>query len=234
MEEISIVSILLSLAFFLLGCIIGSFLNEAAIRVLKKESIVTVRSKPVSLRYLFGELCTGLLFALVYAVIGIEPELFVGLWLICILVNITQTDLEQMIIPNSIVITGLIGAIGLRAWVHPHSYWNYFIAMFVGSGILLLLGWSFEKLVKREAMGGGDIKLYTFIGILLGIQLTLLSLFVASILGLLYGFIQFIRKQSMMQREIPFGPFIAGGSILVYLWGEDWLNWYLNVFIGNS
>src|SRR5690606_6510572 len=140
-----------------------------------------------------------LLFTIAYLVIGFEKELLVALLFISILVIITQTDIEAMIIPNSIVFTGIIGAVLIRVWIHPYPLWDHIVAFFVGSGILLLLGWTFQKLLKKEAMGGGDIKLYAFIGLVLGIQLTILSLLLASVIGFIFGIAKKLRNTEHAQ-----------------------------------
>lgn len=249
-----------TLAIFLFGTIIGSFLNVVAIRVLKGESIsyppshcvncnyrlkaydlipvlsfLWLRGKcrscrqPISYRYPLGELSTGLLFAVAFLTIGYQAELVAALFFISILIIITQTDLQSMLIPNSIVIAGLIGGILIRLWIHPYPLWNHLGAMFVGSGILLLLGVVMGKLLQREAMGGGDIKLYAFIGLMIGIPMTLLSLFLASVLGLL---IMLPRRKHNAGGTIPFGPFIAGGALIAYLWGQDMVSWYIGLLNG--
>jgi leader peptidase (prepilin peptidase)/N-methyltransferase len=185
--------------------------------------------EPISSRYAIGEISTGLLFVLVFLVTGLQLELIAALFFVCILVIITQTDLQEMLIPNSVMITGIVGAILIRIWIHPYPIWDHAIAFFVGSGILLLLGWIWQKLLNREAMGGGDIKLYAFVGLLLGIQLTVLSLFLASVLGLLFGIYQIVRKKQHAQASFAFGPFIAVGSLITYLWGSNIINWYLGL-----
>jgi len=188
-------------------------------------------SEKVSARYPLGELLTALSFVLMYKQLGFNPELAVGLFFVSILIIITQTDLQAMIIPNSIVLTGVIGAIGLRVWTHPLPLTNYLIAAFVGSGILLLVGLVSSWFLKKEAMGGGDIKLYVFIGLILGIKLTALSIFFASLFGLIFGLSLILTKRFEKQKEIPFGPYIALGSLFVYLWGERLIEWYLALLL---
>ncbi|MFD0671631.1 prepilin peptidase [Cohnella sp. GCM10027633] len=185
----------------------------------------------ISSRYPAGELAAGALFSLAYAVVGWQPELLVALWLTSIFIVITQTDLQSMRIPNAIVAVGLIGAVALRLWTHPLPLWNYAVALFVGSGILFLIGFVAGAILKREAMGGGDVKLYVFIGLMLGIKLTLLSVFAASVLGLVYSWGSRIAGNKEKYAVIPFGPFIALGALIVYYWGDQAIDWYLDLFL---
>ncbi|MNG14300.1 Type 4 prepilin-like proteins leader peptide-processing enzyme [compost metagenome] len=118
-------------------------------------------------------------------------------------------------------------ASGLRLFDHPLPLWNYLAAAFAGSGFLLIVGVVASRLLRQEAMGGGDIKLYVLIGMVLGLKLTLLSIFVASAVGLLVALIQKIMKSGgKVNGPLPFGPSIAIGALLCCLWGDRLLNWY--------
>ncbi|KIL36245.1 hypothetical protein SD71_09315 [Cohnella kolymensis] len=186
--------------------------------------------EPISIRYPLGEMATALLFMATYWVIGFKLELIVALFFICILVVITQTDLQEMRIPNAVVATGVVGALGLRLWIHPLPLWDYLTGMLVGSGILFTIGIVSGWILKRETMGAGDVKLYVFIGLILGIKLTVFSLFAASVIGLVIGLFQRVQGKQDKYAEVPFGPSIALGSLFVYFFGEHVLNWYLGYF----
>ncbi|MHA6483634.1 prepilin peptidase [Paenibacillus sp. strain BS8-2] len=173
-------------------------------------------------RYAAAEPITGLLFGYSAFRIGFEPELIAVLLLITALVIIVQTDITAMIIPNKVVVPAIVIAFVMRLFVHPLPIWSYLIGALAGSGFLLLTGLLAGWLLKKEAMGGGDIKLYVLIGLILGLKLTLFSLFAASVLGLLGSLaIRFIGR-GQEGGTIPFGPYIAAGAVLSYWWG-DWL-----------
>ncbi len=178
-----------------------------------------------------GSILTALLFAYSAHKIGPQPELLAVLFFICILAIIVQTDLASMIIPNKVVAAGVAGALLIRAFVHPLPLWNYGVAAFVGSGALLAIGILGEKLLKKETMGGGDIKLYVFIGLILGIKLTLLSLFLASLFGLIGGLALMAASAHARGKVIPFGPYIAAGALAAYFWGDGWIAWYLSLLV---
>jgi leader peptidase (prepilin peptidase) / N-methyltransferase len=184
---------------------------------------------PVSPIYMVGEAVTGLLFGLMAWQLGATLELIPALLLVSILVAITVSDLRYMLIPDRIVFFGCGCALFLRLFVHPLPLWNYVLAFLVGGGVLYAIAWLSEVLLKKEGMGGGDIKLFGFIGLILGIKLTLLTLFTASVLGTFYGVMLILAGRYRRDQPMPFGPFIAIGAILTYLWGNDWLEWYMNM-----
>ncbi|MCD1257454.1 prepilin peptidase [Paenibacillus athensensis] len=189
-----------------------------------------------SARYAVYELITALIFALCGYHFGLQLELLVSLLFVSILIVIIQTDLDSLIIPDKVVFTGIGIAIVLRVFIHPLPWWNYPIAFFIGGGILFAIGWLSLILLRKEGMGGGDVKLFAFIGLIVGIKLILLSLFIASLLGTLYGL--WIRWRSRTAVEateaeaenyIPFGPFLAAGSLFAYLFGDSLIQWYISL-----
>lgn len=238
-HTIRLMAVLLSC---LLGLMLGAGLNVLAARY------------AVALKYAFpfGQLAASFSFALMAYHYGLKPELIVGFWFCAILIVIVQTDLSAMIIPDQVVLIGATGAVLLRVWSHPLPWWEYVAGSAVGSGFLLLVAVLGGRLLGKETMGGGDIKLYLFIGLVLGIKLTLLSLFLSSVVGFIGGVVQLVRTRIARSQvgqvhgiqaavrdkteprdaaAIPFGPYIAIGSLAAYLWGEKWIAAYWLLFV---
>lgn len=244
------------LVFFLFGLIFGSFYNVVGLRVPKGESIVSPPSHcivcdrrltpmdlipvlsylllkgrcrkcttKISPIYPFMELMTGLLFMHSYAMFGISKELIVALLFASLLVIITVTDLAYMLIPNKIVYPAFFLFFVLR-WISPLDPWWYaFVGSAVGFGLLLLIA-----IVSKGGMGGGDIKLYAVLGLVLGVWNTLLSLFLASLIALGYGAFILAKRKQKSRVPIPFGPAIALGAWISYIYGEQMIDWYLQLF----
>jgi len=84
---------------------------------------------------------------------------------------------------------------------------------------------------KGRAMGSGDIGLALLIGLIGGWPYGLLALFLAFIIGALFGVLLIATKQKDLQSRIPFGPFLAAGALIVLLWGEWVLSTYLDLLI---
>jgi leader peptidase (prepilin peptidase)/N-methyltransferase len=212
---------------------------------------------PISLRYLFVELLTGLLFLLVYWSIGFNVFLPVALIFTAVIVSLVFIDAEHMILPNVITYPLLIFALLVRL-VFPILFGaNYFsdfkvfplnqmqdspvwlvslvgavLGALVGGGFLWLVGAIWKKLRGVDAMGLGDVKMMFAVGALLGWQLTLLSIFIGAFIGAVIGvFVIARQKERDFQMQIPFGIFLGIGSILSLLFGEQIIHWYVSNFL---
>ena len=157
-------------------------------------------------------------------------------------------DLQHRILPNAINYPGLVLALLLSLllpsihaddWLFARfqeagpSGRSLFVAlagMAVGAGLLQLVAWVGKKVYGRDAMGMGDVKLMAFMGALLGPGGVLLALAVAVMLGAFIGILATVFTKDPM---IPFGPFLAVGSLaswfaeghMRYLLGEAWPQW---------
>jgi prepilin signal peptidase PulO-like enzyme (type II secretory pathway) len=84
-------------------------------------------------------------------------------------------------------------------------------------------------LSKGRAIGGGDLRLGLLMGALLGLKLGLLALFISYIIGGIFATILLLNKTVKGKSQIAFGPFLIVGTYLSILYGEQLLNWYLNI-----
>jgi leader peptidase (prepilin peptidase) / N-methyltransferase len=179
--------------------------------------------------YMLWEAAAGILFAVTAWHIGPVPELLAALWMVSILVALVQTDLRHMLLPDRIVVTGVVGMVVLRLFIHPLPIWDYALAFVVGGGTLLLIAWLGELILKKESMGGGDIKLFALLGLWLGLKGVLLTLFVASAAGAIGGFLLIALRIRKRDDYIPFGPYIALGALISCLWGQEFISWYVSL-----
>ncbi len=142
------------------------------------------------------------------------------------LVAITFIDLAHQIIPDVITLPGIVLGLLAGSTVLPPGPRNAFLGLFFGGGFFYLIAILSLVLLKKEGMGGGDIKLVAMIGAILGWQGVLLTVFFASVLGSVVGLtLIFSRLRSRMD-PIPFGPFLAIGALLSLFFGNDILDWY--------
>jgi prepilin signal peptidase PulO-like enzyme (type II secretory pathway) len=86
-------------------------------------------------------------------------------------------------------------------------------------------------ILKKVGMGLGDCKLMIVVGWVVGIKATLLTLFLASFIGGLVGILLIVTKRAERGSYIPFGPYLALGAWISYLWGDALLDWYFGLYL---
>jgi len=185
---------------------------------------------PISVQYAIVELLTGILFLLTYYRYSLTVELFFYLIFVSILVVVAFIDLRHRIIPNSIILFGSVVALSfdLLGWGIPIV--DGLLGLLVGGGSLLLVALFSLLVLKKEGMGGGDIKLMGMIGLFLGLKLTLLSLLLSIYIAGLISLILLLSKRKKAGDSIPYGPFIAIGTLIATLFGSRIIEWYVSTF----
>ncbi|GAA2711298.1 hypothetical protein GCM10009865_35500 [Aeromicrobium ponti] len=172
------------------------------------------------------ELATGLLFVFAFHQIGFHLELIVALTFISLLVIIFVSDIVYMIIPDKVLLFFLPILMLERIAVPLSPWWDSTLGAFAGFLLLFAIA-----IVSKGGMGGGDIKLYFLVGIVLGFKLTMLSFFLATLAGAGYGFSGMLLGKYKKRQPVPFGPFIAAGAVLAYFYGEEIIDWYFTSFL---
>lgn len=181
----------------------------------------------ISIRYPLVELLTGILAALCVLKFGFTLEAFIYFVFVSVLVVITFIDIDHRIIPDVISLPGIpvffAAAFLLPAITPVESIYG----ILVGGGSLLLVAWAYYMLTGKEGMGGGDIKLLAMIGAVVGWQGVVLTIFAASITGTIVGGTLMILSGKNLKLAIPFGPFLAIGSVISVFYGQELIQWYL-------
>jgi len=169
----------------------------------------------ISSFYAIFELLTGILFALSYLTFGFGIELYIALVFISMAIIVIISDYQTMIIPDEVlIVSSILISIGLfiKGGLDTllFSIGNGLIAF----GIMFLIKLLGDFLFKKESMGGGDIKLLFVFGLVLGYELGIISIFLASFIALPISLIIFYRKK---ENIIPFGPFLSISAIIILL-----------------
>lgn len=107
---------------------------------------------------------------------------------------------------------------------------NSIFGIAIGYFILLLIAYLGRYFLKKEAMGGGDIKLAGMIGSFLGWKLNAISLYFSFILGGAIALILIIFRKKSLKDQIAFGPEIILGALLSLLYGEKFLNLLIPIY----
>lgn len=182
----------------------------------------------ISARYPLAELGFSLLTVLCLlrfdlTVLCLRNLLFLG----CLYL-LTLTDLEDMTIPDGCHIAAVL--IWVLALPFTFTGWgdvgHSVLAALTYGGALLLVSLLMDRLMGRDTLGGGDIKLFAVVGLYLGFVGTLFALLLACVTGLIF---QALLKRGGGDRAFPFGPSIALSAAVMLLYGAPLVAWYVGL-----
>ena len=171
---------------------------------------------------LFIGVVNALVVLVSYYTFGISYEFFASLIIAGLVFIIFISDFKYMIILDSPLIVAGILILILRAYFNGFQDMGF--SLFAGVilfFVMLFIGFLGKKMFKREALGGGDIKLAGIIGIVLGLKLGLVAIILSSLLALPYA-----AGAMMLNRdsEVPFGPFLIASMAIVFIFADKFLN----------
>ena len=191
----------------------------------------------ISVLYPLVELATAGLFLGMYYRFGLTLEFLLALAFIAVLLPIAVIDAQHYIIPNVLIVTGLVlGLVIVCGIAYQRSDVWYLLTRLIGAvaggAALWLVAVVGSAILRKKAMGGGDIKLMAFIGLFLGAWPELAMVIGFSALsGAIVGTVLIVSGVKSRQSPIPYGPFLAGAAVLVLLWGDGLWHQYLQ-FVG--
>ncbi len=187
---------------------------------------------PISFRYPLVEALNAGLYIFFLHIDGLTFQLPVHYFLVSSLIVIFFIDLEFQIIPDKITLPGIVIGLAASLLVQPPGIVDSLIGFAVGGGSLLLVAYLGEWIFKKEAMGGGDIKMAAMMGAFVGWQKVLLIFFGGAILGMIVSILWMsLSKKVRSQRIIPFGPFLALAALIIIVYGDRILHFYINTFL---
>jgi prepilin signal peptidase PulO-like enzyme (type II secretory pathway) len=181
------------------------------------------------------ELVTALVFGVSAYVLSPSTTtgwLMLGMWLLIVvmLIILAVYDTRWMILPDKVMIPLVAAALVMTvafAVVHhsPQVALGSFEAAVLAGGAFYLL----VVLTKGRAMGGGDIKLAFAMGLILGIQGTAIAMFLAFDCAAVVGLAMIMMRLRSRRDQIPFGPYLVGGTLVAFLFGRLAVAWYLRL-----
>ncbi len=182
----------------------------------------------ISARYPLSELALGLVYVLILAKYDLTLRTLELIVLCSLLLCVTLCDLDQHIIPDRFIVIGIINRIIfiLLSGNILEEFKLSLIGAFSVSLPLLVLSLILDKILKKDTMGGGDIKLFFMAGMYFVWSVNVLVLFMSAIIGILFGIL--IKKNE--EKQIPFGPAVSVGYFLGMLGGSEFIDLYAGLF----
>ncbi|MBQ4427500.1 MAG: prepilin peptidase [Oscillospiraceae bacterium] len=186
----------------------------------------------LSKRHLGAEIVSALVFLSIAWKYGISLETL-EFWLLgSALLACSFADLEAYLVPDRFIVFAIIvRAVFIAVSPEPlEALKTSLIGGFSVAAAVLLVVIVMEKVLKKDAMGGGDIKLIFVIGLYLGWERNLLCLMMSALFGVVAGMISLKKKNDEEAEAFPWGPSIACAAWVTALFGSEIISWYLQFF----
>lgn len=189
---------------------------------------------PISVRYTVVEIANMVLWLLSAVLFWQESIVYAcACAVVCpALICIFFIDLEHMLIYNRFTV--LIALSGVAA-MFTDSFtgpWDHVIGALAGGALFYGLYYGALRVLGREGIGFGDVKLAAAAGLLLGWQKLILALLIASVSGSVILMALRRVRNDEKDKEYPFGPFLVVGIAAAMLFGTPILNWYIGLLLG--
>ena len=210
----------------LLGLAVGPLADRLATNAPVKDPLL--RRAPFSPRVFLVTAATSLLAAGSGLAFGFTLEALIAAVFCWILVIVTRTDFEHRLIPDRIVLPGIVAVLVARTLDDPSVEW---ILAAIGAGLgLFLVVFAYPK-----GMGMGDVKLAAFLGAGLGLSVVV-ALFVGFLAAFVPALVLLVRHgRAARKRAIPLGPFLALGGVVALFAGAAIIDWYTgDGFVGGT
>ena len=242
-------TIFLYIVAFLYGIVIGSFLNVLIFRIPKKENIVQsshcmncgrklgwrdmvpvfsyiiLRGRcrqcgaRISIQYPLIEALNGVLYVIVFMANGFTFSSVLYCLMTSALIVIAVIDERTYQIPVSQNL--FLGLLGIIMTVYD---FRHILSHIIGAVIVSLFLYGLYYFSSGKAIGGGDIKLMAYAGLLLG---AIFAFILACILGSVIHTIRM--KVSKRNNLLALGPYLSAGIFIAALWGSRFWTWYLGM-----
>jgi leader peptidase (prepilin peptidase) / N-methyltransferase len=185
----------------------------------------------IAMRYPLVEVATAALFAGLAWRLGAVPSTLMWCTVAAVLLALALIDWDTTVLPDSLNLPLLWAGLIAAAWgwlptlTLTQSLWG----AVVGYLSLWSVYWLFKLVTGKEGMGYGDFKLLAALGAWLGWQAILPIILMASVIGAVVGLVMKAKASLREGRYVPFGPFLAGGGLVVMVVGVPtalgWIGW---------
>jgi leader peptidase (prepilin peptidase)/N-methyltransferase len=182
----------------------------------------------ISAQYPLVELAVALIWLGAVLRFGISIDALSSAIFLTLLLGIALTDAKEMVIPDQFTVVGTGVGLVLAAFPGGITFASSVIGAALGYGLLWAVKLGAEKLLKKPALGVGDIHMIAMVGAFLGPVGALVTIFLGSFLGILLGvpFMLVRGNGKLIGAYLPLGVFLAMGAAVAHGWGSLIVAWY--------
>jgi leader peptidase (prepilin peptidase)/N-methyltransferase len=181
----------------------------------------------VSIRYPLVELALALLYVLLYLKYGGTVQFGFFAAYTTVFTLIAVTDLERRLILNVVTFPAMGLALVGSFFTEGMSWKSALLGGVTGYIVFFVLALVGNRLVGPGALGGGDVTLAGFIGMVTGFPLVIEALVLGVLCGGVISLLLLVTRIRSLRDPVPYGPFLIVGGWATMLWGSEILYWFL-------
>jgi leader peptidase (prepilin peptidase) / N-methyltransferase len=238
---------------FIIGLIVGSYLNVCICRIPDKKSLnhtshcsnchhkldfielipilgyfINNRKckhcgEKLSIKNPIVEILTAVVFLLLYTKYSFSIYFFEYAVLTSLIITVTFIELEKQDVPEELIIFCLIAGLLFNIYAIKVNMINGILGFMLGGAVFLIIA-----MITQGAFGGGNIKYMAVLGLYMGWKLIIVIALLSFVLGAIVSIILTVSKIKSRKDYISLGPFIAVSTIIVIFYGQELLQLYTN------
>ena len=185
---------------------------------------------PIPIRYPLVECANGLLWAAVFWRAPSWADFASGALLCSACLALAWIDADFQLLPDAITLPGIGAGLALSFWSLERTPALAALGAALGGGGLYLVGALYRALKKVEGMGLGDVKMLAMVGAFLGPAGVVVTVLLASLSGSVVGLALIARGSGGLATRLPFGVFLAAGTVASYFFGGALLHEYRSLW----
>jgi leader peptidase (prepilin peptidase)/N-methyltransferase len=182
---------------------------------------------PVGLRRPLVEIGLGLTYGYLWMTIGPSVKLMFYLLYGAIFALILVTDIERRLILNVVTYPAMVIGFAASFFMPAMTWWSALIGGGIGLAFFFLAAVVGNALFGSGAMGGGDVKLAAFVGLITGFPLVIEAIVLTILIGAAVSLALLILRARGLDDYVPYGPFLVAGAVITLLWGYRVAEWFL-------
>jgi len=183
------------------------------------------------MRYPLVEIGLAAMYAYLWIILGpaLTIKLLVYLVYSAIFALILVTDMERRLILNVVTYPSMLLALVASFVIPDITWWSALLGGAIGFLFFLIAAVVGNRVFGSGAMGGGDVKLAAFVGLITGFPLIIETLVLTIIAGAVISFVLLITGLRKRHNYIPYGPFLVIGAVITLLKGYPIAEWFLSL-----
>lgn len=182
---------------------------------------------PIGLRHPLVELGLVVAYSYLWIALGSSVELPLYVVYVAILALVLITDIERRLILDVVMGPAIVLAVAAGFFTPGIRWYSALLGGVIAFVFFYLAALVGNAFLGSGALGGGDVTLAAFVGLIVGFPLVIEALVLTLLIGAAVSLVLLITGVRGWRDHIPYGPFLVAGALVTLLWGYPIANWFL-------